>query len=390
MRGFVPDGRLYVEAADFLRCDDALFRMAPEAVYLTLSFATGHLAEIARRPAMRRFHGLTLQDTLLFDTGPVAALAGSPYLGGLRTLDLRDTHLDDERLAIILASGAYPRLHDLDLSDSRLEQQWTLDGLHGLQAARFAPHLVSLAIGGRHLGDDVVDILAQLPRLERLDIHSSELTDAGLRALAALDHRYHYLDLARGAFTAAGAAALIAAPVAANLTYLNLSSNQLGDEGYASVADAITRSGLIDLDMSGSLSDPAGPATARALAHSTITNTLRRLNLSLAHFGADGATALAAAPWEGLESLDLYGNGIGDQGAAAIAASNSLHRLRFLDLGDNTITDAGALALARSPHLEALTVVELGGAELADTTVSVLRDRFGAGARLSYPWERRA
>jgi Leucine-rich repeat (LRR) protein len=364
--------------------------MAPEAVHLTLSYATSHLAEVARRPAMRRFRGLTLRETPLFDAGPVAALAGSRYLGGLRTLELRDTFLDDERLAIMLAGRAYPELEDLDLSDSRLEQEWTVDGLRGLHAARFAAHLVSLAIGGRHLRDDVVDILARLPRLESLDIHASFLTDSGLHALAALDHRYQYLNLARGAFTATGAAALIASPVTAHLTYLNLSSNHLGDEGYAGVVEAIGPIGLIDLDLSGDLSDPAGPATARALARTPITDTLRRLDLSLAQLGSDGATALAAAPWANLESLNLYGNGIGDPGAAAIAASRSMHRLRVLDVGNNAITDAGALALALSPHLGALTVVELGGAELTDVTTSVLKDRFGDGARLSYPWARRS
>ncbi|MCB9743208.1 MAG: hypothetical protein H6741_14300 [Alphaproteobacteria bacterium] len=80
-----------------------------------------------------------------------------------------------------------------------------------------------------------------------------------------------------------------------------------------------------------------------ALAH------LTDLRLCDNRIGPAGAQALRALP--GLRRLDLRGNAIGDEGAAALADIESLTELR---LEDNCIGPAGALALTSLPRLRAL------------------------------------
>ena len=60
-----------------------------------------------------------------------------------------------------------------------------------------------------------------------------------------------------------------------------------------------------------------------------------------------------------MTALDLSGNGIGDLGAEALAASPALAALVELHLRDNRIGESGAQALAEAPHLKRLAVLDL-------------------------------
>ena len=55
-----------------------------------------------------------------------------------------------------------------------------------------------------------------------------------------------------------------------------------------------------------------------------------------------------------LETLNLDGNQIGDQGALAIAQSPHLSNLKKLDLYNNQISPEGLKALLQSEHLKSL------------------------------------
>ena len=96
-----------------------------------------------------------------------------------------------------------------------------------------------------------------------------------------------------------------------------------------------------------------GPAGGRALLRQQLPagRPLRVLNLEGNSLGDDGAAAaaavLGAAPL--LEALDLCGNGVGDRGAAALGDALRGHvALRQLFLRDNAIGDGGAQALAEA------------------------------------------
>jgi uncharacterized protein (TIGR02996 family) len=84
------------------------------------------------------------------------------------------------------------------------------------------------------------------------------------------------------------------------------------------------------------------------------------------------ATALAASPF--LSSItELVTNrcvrGMGDQGAAALAASRHVTRLVLLDLSHNSwMGDGACMALARSPRLARLTSLSLSGCQHVSIT----------------------
>jgi hypothetical protein len=73
---------------------------------------------------------------------------------------------------------------------------------------------------------------------------------------------------------------------------------------------------------------------------------------------------------------------IGEAGAAALAASPHLARLRTLDLQGNQIGDAGAAALASSPHLAGLDELNvLYDNRMKAAGRAALRQRFGGRVR---------
>jgi hypothetical protein len=75
----------------------------------------------------------------------------------------------------------------------------------------------------------------------------------------------------------------------------------------------------------------------------------------------------------------LYHNGIGAEGAVALAASPHLVNLTYLRLRGNGIGTEGAVALAGSPHLVNLTSLDLSANEIGAEGAVALRQRFGAG-----------
>jgi uncharacterized protein (TIGR02996 family) len=72
-----------------------------------------------------------------------------------------------------------------------------------------------------------------------------------------------------------------------------------------------------------------------------------------------------------LESLSLYKNAIGDEGAAQLADSPHLAGLRWLDLGFNDIGMTGLEAIAASSKLPALGYLGFQGNKVDDPTPSI-------------------
>jgi Leucine Rich repeat len=79
--------------------------------------------------------------------------------------------------------------------------------------------------------------------------------------------------------------------------------------------------------------------------------------------------------------LYLNYNPIGNEGAAAFAASPQRAGLRELDVRHCTIRREGAQALADSAHLDAIETIWLGGNRIPLETVTLLRRRFGDRVR---------
>jgi Leucine-rich repeat (LRR) protein len=138
---------------------------------------------------------------------------------------------------------------------------------------------------------------------------------------------------------------------------------------------------LTSLNLWGNDIGDAGAASLAALTQ------LTSLNLAGNQIGAAGAASLAALTQ--LTSLDLGGNQIGDAGAASLAA---LTQLTSLDLGGNQIGDAGAASLAALTQLTSLDLTgnQIGAAGAASlaaltqlTSLNLGNNQIGAAGAAS-------
>jgi uncharacterized protein (TIGR02996 family) len=120
-----------------------------------------------------------------------------------------------------------------------------------------------------------------------------------------------------------------------------------------------------------------GDADLAALAGPNRLTELRCLMLWSNRIGDSGLRSFVAAAPPRLETLDLSGNLIGDDGAADLADSLFCGRLRRLDLSNNRLGEAGALALAGSPHAANLGLVDLAKNPIGPAGVTALRQTFG-------------
>ncbi len=75
-------------------------------------------------------------------------------------------------------------------------------------------------------------------------------------------------------------------------------------------------------------------------------------------------------------ALDLRNNQIGDDGARALAESETLDKLTSLDLSSNQISSVGAQALAESQILIKLTSLDLGSNQIGDDGAQAIKNRY--------------
>jgi uncharacterized protein (TIGR02996 family) len=139
------------------------------------------------------------------------------------------------------------------------------------------------------------------------------------------------------------------------------------------VAAVLARaSGLRNLEWLGF--GAVGVAGVAALASSPHLTRLRDLLLHRSKAGDDGAEAIAASPYlAAVEHVLLNYAGVGDRGAVALAGSTRLRSLRQLYLGGCApISDAAAVDIATSTGLPALTELHVWGSGITDTGARAL------------------
>lgn len=94
---------------------------------------------------------------------------------------------------------------------------------------------------------------------------------------------------------------------------------------------------------------------ARELAKEELSS-LRALDLSQNDIGDEGVKAIAESPvFSNLRQLNLKSNQITDQGAEYLANSSILENLRSLQLVVNDLSEEGEKVLRNSPNLMSLT-----------------------------------
>jgi uncharacterized protein (TIGR02996 family) len=117
------------------------------------------------------------------------------------------------------------------------------------------------------------------------------------------------------------------------------------------------------------------PEAAAAIADARFAANLEELDLSSNNLGDDGAALLAAGAWPKLSALDLGCNDLTDAGAAALVPLTG--RLRSLSIAGGQITDAGARRLADALNPDTLESFWLSYNPLSAKMVAELRERFG-------------
>jgi uncharacterized protein (TIGR02996 family) len=281
-------------------------------------------------------HGGLIRSVRLHDCGDfVVRLAGCRALARVIGLDLCGNRLGNDAADTLLRSPHVRDVQTLDLSFNSLSNR----GVQALLDAGPWPRLRVLDLrGNERISGRGANLLAHttaLPVLQQLDLRDNQINDVGVWQLA----RTRTLS---------------------RLAALNLAGNPLGDTGVR----ALARGPLLPRLLAGApVLDLRHTSTGLAGVQALVTSGRLRLVTALwldgNGIGDAGLTALAATDLPDLHELHLAGNGITDEGVLALAGSPTLNQLALLDLTDNDITPAGVVTLLSSPYRHWRTVFEL-------------------------------
>ncbi|KAM9772460.1 NACHT, LRR and PYD domains-containing protein 3-like isoform 5-T5 [Syngnathus typhle] len=295
-----------------------------------------------------------------------------PVVKASRKSQLSDCKLSKkscEALASVLSSPCSLRELDLSLNDLRD------DGLEALAAGLAKPQctLQGLRLDACKLSkkscEALASVLSSPCSLRALDLSRNHLGDDGLEALAAGLAKPQCTLQVLGLYgcklskkSCEALASVLSSPC--SLRELNLSDNDLGDDGLEALAAGLAKPkcALQVLKLRWcNLSKKSCEALASVLSSSC---SLRKLDLSHNDLGDDGLEALAAGlakPKCALQVLKLRGCNLSKKSCEALASVlSSPCSLRELDLGLNDLGDDGLEALAAGLAKPQCTLQGLG------------------------------
>nr|XP_049616948.1 NACHT, LRR and PYD domains-containing protein 12 isoform X33 [Syngnathus scovelli] len=281
-----------------------------------------------------------------------------PVVKASRKAVLENCNLSEksgEALASVLSSSR--TLRELDLSHNDLGD----DGLEALAAGLAKPQCTLQVLKllrcdlSKKSCEALASVLSSSRTLRELDLSNNDLGDDGLEALAAglakSQCTLQVLKLMSCDLSKKSCEALASVLSSSRtLRELDLSHNDLGDDGLEALAAGLAKPQctlqVLTLE-SCNLSEKSGEALASVLSSS---RTLRKLDLSDNYLGDDGLEALAAGlanPQCTLQVLNLMTGDLRKKSCEALASVLSSSRtLRELDLSDNDLGDDGLEALA--------------------------------------------
>jgi uncharacterized protein (TIGR02996 family) len=284
-----------------------------------------HAAELFVAGPIRHVH--------LLDLGGNLQLAFQvPYLSRLVALTVFGQHVSRPLARAVAESPHLAGLRRLYLGRNRFED-------------KSADHIATSSILGN---------------LEELDLSDNEIGETGARSLATSSHLGHvrYLELSNNRLGPTGAEAIAGSERLASLHKLGLAGNEIGVARLHTISRAhdLLRVPVLDLSNNG-----LGPGGLQViLTKTTPLNEpgavrVADLNLSQNELGNEGARVLASCPLLAhLKVLRLSNCGIGDDGARALAESPYLNNLSTLDLGFNPIGNAGLWPFLRTAQMRSL------------------------------------
>ncbi|CAK4074499.1 unnamed protein product [Aphanomyces euteiches] len=199
----------------------------------------------------------------------------------------------------------------------------------------------------------IAAMLHGVPNLKSFRYASARAgADASLQlAQSIAKHLTHltHLDLSDCSFDDQGSVALASAIAKQpHLKVLKLRDASLGASGAKLVVQALVKGGiqLESLDLSGNELEDDGVeglvGGANALSHQTALKVLRLDENECTSNGVEVLAKAAANSWENLEEVSLYGNEITARGAVAIAKAVASKRfLKLVNLDSNMISSQG-------------------------------------------------
>ena len=201
-RGFL-DG-VEMSATTFAQKAKELFALAPTIRTARFSYASNEVARLAGCEHLARLAAVDISSMCSCGHCPIhndlRALFASKHTAGLTKLNIADNRLDAAGAKRLAASKALAGLTALDLSENPLGAE----GVLALGKSKHLKHLTTLNLHDTGLGESGVEALAaltNLPALTHLDLSSNRIASV------------------------AAVRALVASPLVAQLTSLDLSYN---------------------------------------------------------------------------------------------------------------------------------------------------------------------
>lgn len=292
----------------------------------------------------QKINYLDLSGNLFGDPG-VRQLSRWKGLRDVTQLRLNHVGLASKGLEAIAHSKHLGKIRTLDIGDNRLLDDNHLDHLIGFENES----LKILRLNSCDLGSKSLSNLSSWPMvqvLETCDLTSNRMGEDG------------FAELAKANFC--------------QLNRLFLADNFLGDAGIVQFADATNWRKLTTLSLA---HNGIGHLGMEALSFATHLENLRVINLAGNPIGDTGLAALASGKWlTNIEELFLSQTDITDSGIKSLLDSDLSDHLTKLNFWGNQITDTGAELLANCEQLSSLTDLYISNEHLTDRGRSMLKN----------------
>lgn len=256
-------------------------------------------------------------------------LAEFPALEQIRCAQ---TRVGDAELAHI---SKIRSLKAIDLSDCN---RVTPVGLKLL--AEGCPKLVFLKVWGKSIGNDAMNIVAQMESLRVLGLVDTAVNDEGVKKLRDLNLTEIHLFR-----TSVGDEGIKVFATMPNMSTLNLRDTKVSDEAMAAIAGLKK---LRKLDLSECTSPGITDASADAIAK---LGSLQQLNLWSTKITDEGVAKLSKM--KNLKWLNLDACAVTDKTSEILS---TMKQLTWIHLGKTKITDASVPSLKRLDGLEYLNI----------------------------------
>jgi hypothetical protein len=288
-----------------------------------------------------------------------ARLGDAPYAPRIRDLAIDESELRDEGVEALLAGSGWAALRHLRFRDCGVGEP----GVRAILGWPGSEHLETLELDGR-IGAGSVEAIASarsLPRLRELGLRRAVADEERVPDLPAVDT----IDLGCNQLRDAGVAALLQQPALRGCRHLGLEQNDIGPRGV----EALARAELPALEgLVLSANHPSAPSLIRLAEAFPGLTTLHLQETS--NVDVTVAQAFAKSPWTRLRALRAGHTGM--QAASLRALGRGPFQLESLDLWANQIGEEGARALVEGPAFRSLRTLSLGYCELGDPGLEVL------------------